>query len=100
MPFYLRSRPRRPFWHLAIAGAGAMLLWTASQTLLGSARSAVSNRILLILALTLVGGIVAGGVYWVLGLRQLRQTPLYAMAAATAGSLVYLLTLTLAASQS
>jgi hypothetical protein len=103
MPFYLRSRPRRPLWHLAVAGAGIMLLWAATQTLRGApppgAPSGTLGRVLLVLALTLVGGAVTGGVYWALGLRPLRQTPLYAMAAATAGSLVYLMTLTLAASQ-
>src|SRR5262245_51967971 len=99
MPFYLRTRPRRPLWHLAVAGAGAMLFWTVSQMLVGGAQAGILGRILLILALALVGGGVAVGVYWALGLRQVRQAPLYSMATAGAGSLVYLVGLTLAASQ-
>lgn len=104
MPFYIRTRLRRPFWHPAAVGAGTMLIWALGQALLlassphGAPPSALQQG-MVVLALTIVGGGVAGALYWALGLpRFLRSAPLRWVAAAPV-VMVYLVALALAASQ-
>jgi hypothetical protein len=103
MPFYLRTRPRRPLWHPAVAGAGVMLLWALGQAILLAtshvAQPGLLRQGLVILALTIVGGTVAGALYWALGLSLFLHSTQLRLAAATAAVMVYLVSLTLAASQ-
>lgn len=104
MPFYIRTSSRRPWWHIAIAGGAAILVWTVVQAVLLGSRAHAPHPSALrlgltILTLTLMGAGVAGGLYWLLGWQPLaRLTPLR-WTAATVAVLIYLIGLTLAASQ-
>jgi len=103
MPFYIRTRPRRPLWHPAVAGAGVMLLWALGQAILLAtshvAQPSLLRQGLVILALTMVGGAVASALYWALGLSLFLQSTQLRLAAGTIAVMVYLVALTLAASQ-
>jgi len=104
MPFYIRTRPRRPLWHPAVAGAGVMLLWGLAQAILLATSPHVTQpsplrQGLVILALSIAGGAVAGALYWGLGLSHFLQSTPLRWATATAAVMAYLVALTLAASQ-
>ncbi len=103
MPFYIRTRPRRPFWHPVAWGAGAMLAWAAGQAVLlprtsEGDRLSIVELMLYVFAFTVVGGIVAGALSWALATPLLRRSPPLRLITGTVGAAVYLTTMTVAAS--
>jgi hypothetical protein len=101
MPFYVRTPSPRPLWHPAAAGAGVMLVWALVQAFLlpKSVHPGALHLLFVILGLSLVGGIVAGALGWVLGLPVLGRSLALRWAAGTAATMIFLIGLTLAASQ-
>lgn len=104
MPFYIRTPTPRPLWQLAAAGAGVMFVWSLAQAILVATSSrgvhpGGLSLTLAILGLTLVAGGAAGGLGWLLALPVLRQSLALRWAAGTVATLIFLIGLTLAASQ-
>lgn len=102
MPFYLRTKPRRPFWQPAAWSAAALLIWGLGQTLLHRTPSLAPRlgglgQALYLCILTLLAAALAGAVYWALGLARLRNSLPLRLLLATAAAAIYLTALTLAA---
>ncbi len=102
MPFYIRSIPRRPFWHAAVLGAAVMLIWATAQAVLlpsaaSAARPGALARALYVLGTTAIGGGVAGGLHWALGTAPIRDNTALRIVLGTLGAGLYLTTMTVAA---
>jgi len=102
MPFYIRTRPRHPLWHLAAWGAGPMLVWAVGQVVLLPRSSAIAQLsvvelTLLVLAFTVVGGAVASALSWALATPLLRRSPPLRLLTGAIGVGIYITTFTVAA---
>jgi hypothetical protein len=102
MPFYLRTKPRRPVWQPAAWSAAAILIWGLSQTLLHRSQSPSPQlgglgQTLYLVGLTLVAAALAGAVYWALALPLLRSSLALRLLLGTVAAAVFLTALTLAA---
>ena len=105
MPFYILTRPTRPIWQILLLGAAVMLIWATGQAIFlpfpsAGTHPSVFRQVTHIIALTAVGGAVAGALYWTLRAAPFRQSVPLRWLAGTAGSAAYLITFTLAASRS
>jgi hypothetical protein len=104
MPFYHRTRARRPLWQPALLGTLVLLVWTAARVVFavrGAAepRPGALSAMLYVVGYAIVGGLLAGGWYWALGLAPLKGSTLIRSVAGTGCVASCLAVLALAASQ-